>query len=1455
MRNTLTLLILLIFYQQVESQPTCYFEHYSTDDGLPQCVVTDIMQDHKGFLWFTTWDGFAQFDGKKFRSIKFHNNEKYQINSSRYEHIFEDKFGFIWLISYDDEAHRFDPRTEKVTGLRSLPQFRDRTFKTSKININPSGKVWLLSTNQGCVCVCDSEFNVMEYSIEKKNMYGTRVYKVFEDNQMNSWILSNNGLYLVQKNKKEPSGYFYQNQTGSNNQHFFSYVEFEKEIWFGSGNGRIWKYDKKARRFNILNTGLGSNISGFQKISNQKVIITSSGDGLLIYHLNDNHHEIINTTVSDVLKNNKVRGLFFDKSGQYWFETDDPGIYKYNTVTGKIRHFQIATEDAGINIFPSSSKITEDTEGRLWIHPRGGGFSYYNPIRDELEPFYNDESSPDWRFSNILHSLLSDKQGNLWFCTRSHGLEKVNFNINHFSTRLISEKTHSSVANDVRSVMQDQHERIWIATKEGRIAIFNKFYQYLGDFSIDGKIAKNKTFRKMVYSMMEDDEGNIWLGTKTDGLFRAKKTSDPFRYEMKQFINDEKDIYSLSENVIYSIFQDSRKHIWIGTFGGGLNLLREKDGNFEFINHRNELNKYPLSNGERIRIISENNAGKICVGTTTGLIMFTSDFKNSGDITFRHYSGKPEDHESLANNNIMDICNTKKGETYIATFGGGLNKITATDNNGYPLKFKSFTRDDGLPEDACLSVVEDQNGNLWISTENNLTRFNPGDQKFKTFADIKKHISNKNFSEGSTYELSNNDLLFGLSGGFLFFSPDKIKDNNYKPYIAFTALKINNQNVVVGGPDSPLKTHIDDVKELKLQHKQNSFSIEYAALDYYFSNNILYACKLDGFEKDWQYVQKQSFVNYTNIPKGHYTFRVKSTNSDGIWIGNERQLEIEVLPSFWESAWAIIIYVLLIIALFWISLRLLFIFYRLKKDVDIEKQLSEMKLGFFTDISHEIRTPLTMISGPVEYLMADKKLSESTRFHLNLIAENTGRMLRLVNQILDLRKTQQIKLKLQETELGVFVEKAVAGFQGLANKHHIDFTYINEIGTEKIWVDRNSLEIMLMNLLSNAFKYTSDFKQIAIKTSEKDSFLVVEVKDSGNGISRENQQKLFTRFASFNVDKSKPSTGLGLSIVKDLITKHGGKITVESETGRGSTFTLHFLKGLNHFGDDVEFQDENDKNSKPDYPKNVSDKLTAIDSIQKQTILLVEDDNDLRSFIKTTLMEDFCILEAENGTSGIQMALSSNPDIIISDIMMPETDGIELLQKVKDDLRTSHIPVILLTAKTALENKLEGLNFGADDYVTKPFSITLLKARIENLLNLRKKLHQLYQSQFDSTSFIKIKSQPANLTNKDEMFMKKVISIIEDNMENSDFNIDELSHQNNMSRSVFYNKIKSLTGLSPIEFIKDIKMQRAAQMILSGEYLIKEISYMVGISDVKHFRESFKAKYGVSPTEYKSKSE
>ena len=957
-------------------------------------------------------------------------------------------------------------------------------------------------------------------------------------------------------------------------------------------------------------------------------------------------------------------------------------------------------------------------------------------------------------------------------------------------------------------------------------------------------------------------------------------------------------MYSLSDNNVYCVYEDHHGRIWAATFAGGINYISQGEhGETVFINHRNNLKGYPIDVCYKTRFITSDNNGRLWVGTTTGAVAFDENFKKPEDIQFHHFSRVPNDTKSLSNNDVHWIIATQQKELYLATFGGGLNKLISISEDGHG-EFKSYSVLDGLSSDVLLSIREDHKQNLWISTENGICKFVPSGERFENY-DERSISFRVRFSEAASTLTSGGDMLFGTSNGLFMFSPDSIRKSSYVPPVVFSKLMVANEDVIPG-EKSILKVDLDDTQELVLSHDENIFSVQYAALDYTNPQNIQYAYILDGFEKQWTFADRQRSVTYTNLPKGDYIFRVRSTNSDGVWVDNERILNITILPSFWETPLAYVLYVCFVLLIIFVAVYILFTIYRLKHEVSVEQQISDIKLRFFTNISHELRTPLTLIAGPVEQVLKNDKLPADAREQLVVVERNTNRMLRLVNQILDFRKIQNKKMKMQVQQLNVvaFVRKIMDNFESVAEEHNIDFLFQTEKEALNLWVDADKFEKIVFNLLSNAFKYTPNGKMITVFIREDEGMVSVGVQDQGIGIAENKRKSLFVRFENL-VDKNifnQASSGIGLSLVKELVEMHKATISVDSRLGEGSCFKVDFLKGKEHYNSSVEFiledsvaplsmerivdiansslQTEAAIVDAPDLKVSAA-KEEAEESSSKELMLLVEDNQELRSFLRSIFASTYRVVEASEGMEGWSKALKYLPDIIISDVMMPEKDGIEMTRELRADMTTSHIPIILLTAKTTIESKLEGLEYGADDYITKPFSATYLQARVENLLMQRKKLQNFYR---DSLTHVTVSETPVaqgetlaghasaepvssaaeepampEMSPNDRKFMDKLVDLMEQNMDNGELVVDDLVRELAVSRSVFFKKLKTLTGLAPIEFIKEMRIKRAAQLIETGEFNMTQISYMVGINDPRYFSKCFKAQVGMTPTEYREK--
>lgn len=799
----------------------------------------------------------------------------------------------------------------------------------------------------------------------------------------------------------------------------------------------------------------------------------------------------------------------------------------------------------------------------------------------------------------------------------------------------------------------------------------------------------------------------------------------------------------------------------------------------------------------------------------------------------------------------MYIYSGSGNQLYLLTQNGGVNKVVSGNLLSDNIVFEVIGELQGFASDLTLSMSEDPSGNLWIASKQDLSRYNPSSGLINNFSSyyFKQDFI---FSESEAIKTSKGTILFGTNKGILEIDPSTISESNYVPPLVFTDIKLNNHAVSVP---------INQLKNIDLKPNQRNFSIQFSALDFNNSKEIKYAYMLEGLEKEWHYVNENRSAEYIKIPKGHYRFIVKSTNSDGVWVNNERKLDITVLPTFWETPWAWLLYIILFVLLVSSIVYVLFIIYRLRHEVTAEQQLSEIKLRFFTDISHELRTPLTLISSPVTDVLEHEKLSETARENLTIAQHNSKRLLHLVNQILDFRKIQANKMKLmvEETEICGFISLIMENFQFKAKEKEINYLFNSNEDRIYLWIDKDKFEKIIFNLLSNAFKYTPPGKSIRVELNKTEKNVEIAIHDEGIGIPAAKISSLFQRFETlFSQNTLLPSSGIGLSLVKELVELHHAKIEVLSEVGKGSSFRLLFPLGSEHFANNpqVEFL-LSDRQSDVNLPSEEQSQTGQEDDVQdRQSILIVEDNPELISFLHNILSRDYVVLQATNGEEGWNKTQEMLPDIIISDVVMPVMDGLDMVKKIKENNNTCHIPIILLSSKASLDDRIKALERGIDDYITKPFSASHLITRVQTLLEQRKFLQDYYLNKFskNQTSDADLSSESPAIASYDEQFMKQVIDYIEQNIDNVLLVVEDLAKEFPMSRSVFYKKIKSLFGLSPVDLIRTIRIKRAVQLIDSSTHSFTEIAYMCGFNDLSYFGKCFKKQLGLSPSEYRLKN-
>jgi len=1442
MKRLHTLFLLLTIAIDIAAQPICQVKHFSVSDGLAQGNVMSILQDQKGLVWFSTWNGLNKFDGYTFKTYKTSQESKYAFGSNRMGTISESKYGDIWCPTYDGQACLFDVETEKfIDVLQPIELSTKQTNNVTRIYSLEKGIAWILCESGYAFRVdeqlCKKGEGITLYSASNHNLKGNQIFNIYQDSEEDEWILTDKGVSIIGK------------KTLDTDFPFQFITQIKETIYLIAENDKLARYDFHTKKLKFVDIPYPHHKINNVTTIGKDMLALGTDNGVILYSIPKNSFQQIDIRTATQTSND-VESVYQDHLGDIWIFSKDPGIVHLNLVTNEKEHLFTPKDEIIKHGRKSRKLIFEDNAKNLWLLPTEGNFCYYDRKERTLKPLLTDINNPKSIFSPLVRSYTLDNQGNCWFAT-ARGVEKLCFFPQSYQFNLTDYEA------ETRAFLQDSNKRLWTASKSNYIQIFAPDGNLVGYLSKQGNIIKEKqSFYNGVYSILEDKDGNIWLGTKEIGLFQLKKTGAN-HYSIHHFEHQTNDPYSLSSNSIYAIFQDSRNHIWIGCYGGGLNLLAQaKDGKVSFIHSNNELRNYPIAYGMKVRNIAEAPGG--VMGTTNGLLTFSNNFERLEEIKFYRNIRRPGDKNSLSANDIMHIYTDKNKTTYIISFTGGVNKVISPNLLNENIQFRNYDKNNGLASDLALSMIEDTQNQLWVVSEIALSKFDPAKETFENY-ELSSIYQEFNFSEALPIINARNQIILGTDKGFLEVSPEKMRKSSYVPPIVFTGLKIQGH----------LTDHsIDNLEELELEPSQRNVTFQFAALDYVNPKGILYAYRLQGLEKEWNEADNNRSASYINLPAGKYQLQIKSTNSDGVWVDNVRTLSIHVLPTFWETYWAWLLYFILFILFTASIVYVLFYIYRLRHRVDMEQQLANIKLRFFTDISHELRTPLTLISSPVTEVLENEPLSPSAREHLTLVHQNTERMLRLMNQILDFRKIQNQKMKLliEETDLIPLLQKVMSSFKLIAEEKNINYQLTSTIQSVYSWVDRDKFEKIFFNLLSNAFKYTPADKSITVNITTKEKTVEIEVADEGIGIAVEKQHSLFQRFESLvKQNILQPSSGIGLSLVKEMVEMHHGTITVNSQPGVGSRFTVSLPLQREIFEEDVQVEFIlNDSQSSAPHPV---DSMKAPEEVEEKedletnsdgfSILVVEDNEELKAFLKSILSENYTVITASNGEEGLQHAVDDLPDLIISDVMMPVMDGLEMIRQIKENNNICHIPIIVLSAKASLDDRIAGLEQGIDDYITKPFSATYLKTRVASLLRQRKALQELYMNRLmegkNTSSPDPLTPSQPQITPYDEQFMKKVMAYMEEQMDNAELTIDEFAEQLMLSRTIFYRKLKSIVGLTPVDFIREIRIKRAVQLIDSDEYNFSQVAYMTGFNDPKYFSKCFKKVIGITPSEYKER--
>lgn len=1461
MKKSILILLFISIYSVCFSQTKVRFTHYSADDGLSQNRVMDIHQDKKGFMWFATWDGLNKFDGKHFKVYKGQPGDPNAFTNNRLNSLLEDGHGFLWIITNDYELYRLDPSSEKFRKL-SYSEDKDTSVVKQLVNrveILPGNDVCIIA-NTGCYLVkikSDGSLGNLKYlSKENSLLTGNSIREVFKDEDGNTWFLTESGITVLDSIMSNKKHYFNRKQ---NLKSFSSYLKIGSEILLGDDNGQIFSWSGKSSGFQPVNFKSSAPVNGICQLKNNRYLITTHGDGVYISNATFTQKVHYNIDNTKNIASNIIHSFYKDKDENVWLEADAAGVVYFLTDRNQFLHF-VPKSDELFNLanLQPNFFVVEDKSGRIWVHPRSGGFSEYNKAKMQLLPFYNDPDDAGRLFFNTMHDAYVDSQGNLWLSTRSPGLEKCTFHQSNFVYRLCTSLLQKTGGSEVRTIFQDNYKRTWIADKEGKYEIFDENWNSLGFLNTEGKITAVPSITDILaYDIMQDSKGRIWIASKGRGIIMLEENSTGGKsYKITDFSNLSDVSARPNSSNYYALLEDKKGRIWAGSYGSGLNLILEENNSFRFVHSGNDLKTYPIERCRNIRNMRIDKKGIIWIATVNGIIAFNSNTEDYSSIKFYEYRKEPLDASSLRTNDVHIIHIDENDNKWFGTFGGGLNKLESDFKLGQKPSFLAFTHKNGLASDIILGLEADKQGFLWLVSENSLTRFDTRNG----YVDI----YNKNygldpvtFSESSTCLLANGDICAGTMNGFYRFKPSTVKTAKFIPTLVFTGFYLFNEEVGIGNKNSPLSKNIDETTSIELKHNQDVFSIEFAALDYRAPENIQYSYRLDPVDQDWINAQKSNMVSYTSLSPGEYVFRVRSTNSEGFWMDNERQIEIIIKPSFWQTTWAVILYIFIGLSIFVIALYFFVTIYRLKSEVAVEQQVTNLKLRFFTNMSHELRTPLTLISGPVEHVLKDKDLSNESRSNLVIVQRNIDRMLRLINQLLDFRKIQNKKLQLmvEETPFGAFTSRIASNFEPTAVERGIVYSIVDESEGVNVYLDREKYDTIIYNLLSNAFKFTPGGKSVTVKTKVEGNEAIVIVQDEGKGIPKEKLGHVFERFFTDSEISKIPGTGIGLNLVKELVDLHRGTINVSSEVGMGTVFETRFKLSTEHFEDIDEVIIKNESSLLdvlPDSKPLLPDQEETINTEHQPLLLVVEDNLELRTFLTSVLSKKYRVADAPDGLAAWNTIGNLMPDFVVSDLMMPVMDGMELTKRIKSDERTCHIPVILLTAKSDFESKMEGMQAGVDDYITKPFSAAYLEARIENIFMQRGILQEKFRQDIIASKPSSIKI-PDNVQSQDTIFLKKIMEYMEENMSNSELTVEMLVSVAGMGRTVFFNKLKGLLGISPIEFIKETRIKRAAQLLESGRFNVSEVSFQIGMNDARYFSKCFKQKYGVTPSEYKNR--
>ncbi len=1335
-------------------------------------------------------------------NIKFkHLTADRGLSSNRITCIFRDTKDFLW-VGTEMGLNKFD-------GYQVTPYLKDETKNSS------------LSDNS--------------------------VRSIVEDSQHNLWVGTKNGLNFY--NRASNSFTRYQNKASdpnsiSSNSIISMHLDRKGNLWILAGGNclNLWNPQKKRFTRYFFSPPVERSFFAASSIgedSRGNIWVSCYGDDL--YCLKPGTKKFQSYKLGLESEEKTLNNIYVDKKDKVWVGTRGAGLHLFNPISKTTEHFPVNKKGTGTNKSLIHWIIGDDDKHLLIAVDQGG----LNRLNVETRKFtYLEENAldPEGLNTNGVWTLFKDKEGILWVGTANGGVNYYNPKEYRFGLYRVGTTNEYPSSNTIDGFLEDSKGKIWITTDNG----LNSFNPNSGTFSYYKHDPANPRSISVnsLRNAEEDLDGNIWVGTWDGGLNRFNPTTATFD---RFYPNTGSKPFNVSGRHIWYIKRDHKGLLWLSTLYVGIDVLDPKKGILKRFK-KDLKNPYGLGS-DIVQLIAEDRQKNIWACTSEGLYRY--DNRVDGFIGYKHFP----------DNDIRAFIQDRKGTYWVGSANKGL---FAFNHQGRVTR--TFDTGNGLANNQVHAIVEDNAGKLWISTNSGLSRLDPSDGTIRNFY-VGDGLQGNQFFGQSFLKTRNGEIYFGGYNGFNFFKPENLKNNNYNSPVYITDLQIFNKSVNPETPDSPLEQQITETEQITLTAKQSMFSLSFAATNYTFSANTQYAYKLEGFDKEWNYVGNKRSATFTNLDAGDYRFLVKASNNDGIWNNKYAALRITVLPPWYQTWYAYLFYICFCVALIYLYLR-----YRIREakldfeiktahfEAEKEKELHRKKVDFFTSISHEFRSPLTLIINPLKEMLYDES-KELNAGKLTVVYRNARRLLSLVDQLLLFRKSENEmeQLKVSCLNISRVCEEVHLCFTNQARLQNIQLEFHSDQEEIELFADREKIEIILFNLISNALKFTPPKGKVVLSVSESENQVEIKVADTGSGIPEYVGDKLFEQFYQVNNQNaiSKRGFGIGLYLVKSFIEAHKGSVSYSSEENKGTEFKLAFPKGKEHFhgGTIIEeepqesvvldelIEDRQNELDGKDEDFGQNEKNTELYS-EIKTILIIDDNSQIRKYIKQLFDGEFEVLEADNGATGLEMIREVMPDIVISDVMMQGLSGIELCSRVKEDPAMSHIPIVLLTASSSAEVKLKGIECGAEDFISKPFEKEILIARIGGILKSRNNLQNYFYNK------ITLRPDNSKISGEYKDFLEKCIQIVEAHIADEDFRVTTLSEKIGMSRTNLYLRIRSISGQSGISFIRSIRLRKAAEIFVTTEYNISEVAYMVGMKDVKYFREQFNKLFGMNPSEY-----